>query len=114
MPMPMPARWCAASRVSSAWRRQASAQASMGVLFVGVPGRLLRIMRPVIDFHDDGFLVRDRGAVHIALRIAVEASRREDDLSRGVFVFTLQAEHELVRRMMMRLRNAGALVELDE
>src|SRR4051812_18582813 len=88
--------------------------ASMCISLVGVPGRLLRIVWSVIDLHHDGFFRRDGGAMHIPFGIAVEPPRREHDLGRGVFVLALQAEHELVRRMMMRLRNAGSLVELDK
>ena len=44
----------------------------MGVAFVRVPGRLLRIMRTVVHLHDDGLFMRDGGSVNIAFRIAVE------------------------------------------
>ena len=46
----------------------------MRITFVGVPVGLLRIVWPVIHFDDDGFFVSHGRAVHIALRIAVEAA----------------------------------------
>src|SRR5262249_55163420 len=94
------------------WRPPAAG--SVGVALVGVPGRLLWIMRAVVDLDDDGLFVGDRRAVHVALGIAVEASGGEHGLGRRVFVAALEADHELVRRMEMRLRNAGTLVEADE
>src|SRR3989442_1054655 len=91
-------------------RDQDSRRASMGISLVGVPGWFLRIVRTVIDLDDHRLFMCDRRAVYVAFRIAVEAPGRERDLGRGVFVFAPQAEHELVRRMKMRLRNAGSLV----
>src|SRR5687767_12132747 len=49
---------------------------------VGVPGRLLRIMRAVVDLDHHGLFVRDRRAMHVALGIAVETSGRENDFGR--------------------------------
>src|SRR5262249_43232017 len=62
----------------------------------------------------DGLLVRDRGAVHIALGIAVEAAGGQHRPARRVLVPAAQTEHELVRRVQVRLRDAGALVEPDQ
>ena len=66
---------------------------SMRVAFVRVPGRLLWIVRTIIDFNNNGFLVRDRGAVDVALRVAIKSSGRDHDFGRGIFVFPFQAEH---------------------
>ena len=51
------------------------------ILLVSIEIRLKRIMRAVIDFHHDRFLVGYGRPVHVALRVAVElnppsASRR--------------------------------------
>src|SRR5690349_3340029 len=81
-------------------------QASPRVLLVGVPGRLLRIVRAVVDLDHHGVLVRDRGAVHVALGIAVEAAGSKHRPGRGVFVSAAQAEHELVGRVQVRLGDA--------
>src|SRR6266705_871380 len=87
---------------------------SPGVRFVGVPGRRLGIMRAVIDFEHDGLLVRDRRPVHIAFRVAIERAGREHHARARIFVAAGKAEHELVRRVIVRRRDAGALGEPDE
>src|SRR6187399_1290445 len=46
-----------------------SQQALVRVAFVSVPRGLLGIMRAVIDLDHDGFLVRNRRAMHVAFRI---------------------------------------------
>src|SRR5712672_538298 len=71
-------------------------------------------MRAVIDFQHDRLLMGDRRAMHMALRIAVEAARRQRHAGRDVFVASREAKHELVGGVMMRLRDAGALGEADE
>src|SRR6516164_1771770 len=81
------------------------------VPLVRIPGGLLRIVRAVVDLQHDGLLVCDCRSMDVALWVAVEATRPERDAGRGVFVAASQTEHELVRRMIMRPRDAGALVE---
>src|SRR5262249_6873513 len=91
-----------------------SGTALAGVLFVGVPIRLHRIVRSVVNLDHDGFLVRDGRPVHIALGIAVEAAGREHDPGLGVLVAARQADHELVGRMIVRRGNSGAPREPDQ
>src|SRR5271165_1754204 len=96
-------------------RATAAARAgSPRVSFVGIPGGFLRIVRAVVDFHHHGFFVGDGGPMNMALGVAIETSGREHDPRPGIFVSPFQAEHELVGCMVMRLRDAGALVEPDQ
>src|SRR5262245_49338800 len=96
----------AAARAAAGCNRDMGppAAGSAGVTLVGVPGRLLRIVRAVVDLDDDGLFVGDCRAVHVALGIAVEAAGGEHRFGRRVFVAALETEHELVRRMEVRLR----------
>src|SRR6266511_2447127 len=50
----------------------------------------------------------------MAFRIPIERSRRQSHTGLGVLVFSFAAEHELVRRVKVRLGNARARVELDQ
>src|SRR5258708_39767610 len=54
-------------------RMQPAHGTSVSVTLVGVPGGLHGVVRAVIDLDDDGFFVRQARAVHIALRVAIEA-----------------------------------------
>src|SRR5262249_31233102 len=87
---------------------------SARILVIGVPGRPARIMRSVVDLDHDRLLVRQGRPVHVALRIPVERAGGQRDAGFGVFISALEAEHELVRRVQMRLGNARALIEPDE
>src|SRR5579862_1376723 len=87
---------------------------SARILFVGVPIRLNRIMRTVIDFDNDGVLVCDGRSVHISFRIPIEAARRQNDASLGVFVLPFQADHELIGSMAVRSWNSRALGEANK
>ena len=52
---------------------------SVGVTLVRVPGWLLRVVGTVVHLYNDRLFMRDSWAMHIALRIAVEATRRQYD-----------------------------------
>src|SRR2546428_3027035 len=71
-------------------------------------------MRAVIDFDDDRLFARHRRPVHVALRIAVERTGGQGYPGLGIFVTPLQAEHELIRRGIMRRGNSRALGEFDQ
>src|SRR5688572_1867099 len=88
--------------------------ASVRIPLVGVEVGLDRVMRAVVDLDDDGVLVRDGRAVHVAFRVAVKAAGRQHGLRLGVLVLAFEAEHELVRRVRVRRRNAAAPIELDQ
>src|SRR3982751_1019258 len=87
---------------------------SVRIPLVRVPVGLLRIMRAVVHLNHHRFLVRDRRAVHVAFRVAIEAPWCQYHTGFGVLVLSFEAEHELVRGMRVRRRNPGALLELDE
>src|SRR5690606_29904554 len=61
-----------------------------------------------------GRLLGDGRAVHAALGVPVEAAWREGRAGRDVAVATREAVHELVRRVRVRVRDAGALLELHQ
>src|SRR5687767_7234964 len=87
---------------------------SARVLVVVVPRGALGIVRAVVDLEHDRFLVRDRRAVHVALGVPVEGSRRQHDTRPRVLVLAAETEHELVGGVPVRLGDAHPLVELDE
>src|SRR5262245_54303738 len=71
-------------------------------------------MWTVVDFEHDGFFMRQGRAVHMALRIPIKCPGRQSHARLGVFVLSFEAEHELIRCVQVRLRDAGAGGELDQ
>src|SRR5207248_9834931 len=104
---------CAGTSGSEAKHRVAPGSTAR-VLLVAVEVRFEWVMRTVIDFEHNCLFVRERRPVHLPLRIAVERARCERDAGVGVFVTPLQAEHELVRGVIMGRRNPRTFRELDQ